>query len=684
MELKAIKGVGEKTQQLLEKLDIHSVEDLLSYYPRSYDIYEPPVLVRDITRPGTYAIFAEVASDVSVVNKGRLKLIRVLVKDYEGKGLELVFYNMLYLKSQLKRGYRMVFRGRVVHKMGKLSMEQPAMYHYGEYEEKISSMQPIYRLTAGLSNNLLTKSVRFAMELVDLCHEYMPFSIRNRYQLMDYSLAMECIHFPKNKEDYIAARYRLVFDEFFFFILALRQMKQENSVATNDFHIRHHEEVDLLLKHLPYELTGAQKKAYEALMADLTSKKMMNRLIQGDVGSGKTIVAFLALIETALSGYQGAMMVPTEVLAKQQYKNLVELLEANHLPISVGLLIGSTTTKEKKVIYEQLKKGEISLVIGTSALIQEKVEYENLALVITDEQHRFGVNQRKLLSDKGTLPNICVMSATPIPRTLAVIFYGDLDLTVMDELPKTRLPIKNCVVDSSFRPNAYRFMRKQVEEGRQVYIICPMVEESDVESSQELENVEEYSKKMQEVFPEYTIGMLHGKMKAKEKNAVMEAFALGKISILVSTTVIEVGVDVPNATVMMIENAERFGLAQLHQLRGRVGRGAHQSYCIFMSDSKDEHTKSRLEVMNSSNDGFYIASEDLKTRGPGDLFGLRQSGDFDFGLGDIYQDATELALVSQCVEAYEAEELSVTEAERQVIGQKVDLYTRKCLNKLNI
>ena len=392
-----------------------------------------------------------------------------------------------------------------------------------------------------------------------------------------------------------------------------------------------------IIEELPYRLTGAQMNTWHEIERDLAGKALMSRLVQGDVGSGKTIIAFLAMILAGENGFQSALMVPTEVLARQHYESFQKLTEEHGLSIKAVLLTGSNTAKEKRERYEQIRQGEASVIIGTHALIQEAVEYKCLGLVITDEQHRFGVKQREALAAKGNPPNVLVMSATPIPRTLAIILYGDLDISVIDELPARRLPVKNCVVDSSYRPKAYSFIERQVKEGRQAYVICPMVEESE---GLDAENVTDYTKKLRSALPgEIRVEYLHGKMKAKEKNRIMEEFARGEIQVLVSTTVVEVGVNVPNATVMMVENAERFGLAQLHQLRGRVGRGEHQSYCIFIQGNKEETTSKRLEILNKSNDGFYIAGEDLKLRGPGDLFGIRQSGSMEFRIGDIYNDA---------------------------------------------
>lgn len=466
--------------------------------------------------------------------------------------------------------------------------------------------------------------------------------------MAEYNYAIRQIHFPKDKEAFYHARERLVFEEFLIFILALRRMKETNEKTKNTFSFPNHELVDNLIQRLPYELTNAQKKVWHEIQSDMCGERVMSRLVQGDVGSGKTIIALLGLVLAGINGYQGAMMAPTEVLAKQHYASITELFEEYDIPLNVELLTGSMTAKEKRESYERIASGEADIIVGTHALIQDKVEYKNLALVVTDEQHRFGVKQREKLAEKGQTPHILVMSATPIPRTLAIILYGDLDISVIDELPANRLPIKNCVVDTSYRNTAYTFIKKQVAEGRQCYVICPMVEESEF---LEAENVIDYARMLQgELGNGIKVGHLHGKMKQAEKDAIMEQFGKNEIQVLVSTTVIEVGINVPNATVMMVENAERFGLAQLHQLRGRVGRGKHQSYCIFMSASKTNDTKERLSILNKSNDGFYIASEDLKLRGPGDLFGIRQSGVLDFKMADVFQDAKILQRASEAAQ----------------------------------
>ena len=634
--LRTLKGVGEKTEKLLHKAGIADVEGLLRYYPRNYDVYEMPENIADLEEGTVKAVSAAVSSGVYMNTAGRLKVITVTVSDKSGR-LNVVWFNAPYLRSMLKKGSVFVFRGRVVRKNGKLELEHPEIITPAAYEEVLHNMQPVYRLTAGLTNKALAKLVRQTLEDRSLQTEYLPDEIRERYQLADINFALRAIHFPGNMEELLTARKRLVFDEFLFFILSVQLLKEKTEEAENHFPMKMTWTTEEVIERLPYNLTRAQMNTWHEIERDLAGRSMMSRLVQGDVGSGKTIIAFLAMILAGENGYQSALMVPTEVLARQHYEAFVSLKEEQGLSIRAVLLTGSSTAKEKREIYEEIRSGSADVIIGTHALIQEKVEYKNLGLVITDEQHRFGVKQREALTTRGNPPNVLVMSATPIPRTLAIILYGDLDISVIDELPAKRLPIKNCVVDTSYRPKAYSFIEKQVREGRQAYIICPMVEESE---GLEAENVTDYIKKVRSsLSQDIRVEYLHGKMKAKDKNRIMEEFAAGEIQVLVSTTVVEVGVNVPNATVMMVENAERFGLAQLHQLRGRVGRGEYQSYCIFIQGNKEETTSRRLEILNKSNDGFYIAGEDLKLRGPGDLFGIRQSGLMEFRIGDIFNDA---------------------------------------------
>lgn len=644
--LRTLKGVGEKTEKLFQKVGIYDTDDLLHYYPRNYDEYETPVDIAELKEGTVQAVSAAVCSGVYVNSVRGRQIISVNIADQSGK-FPVVWFNLPYLKKTLRKGSWFVFRGRIVRKQGKLEMEHPEIFTPSAYEEILHNLQPIYGLTAGLSNKTVVKMVTQLLEDLPMQSEYLPEELRERYGLADVNYALKTIHFPKNKEELLVSRKRLVFDEFLLFILSVRRMKEKAEETPNCFPVKETWLTEEVIERLPYSLTNAQLNAWHEIERDLAGRTMMSRLVQGDVGSGKTILAFLAMFLVADNGYQAALMAPTEVLARQHYEGFLKLMEEQGLSFPTILLTGSDTAKEKRIAYERIASGEASIIIGTHALIQEKVEYANLALVITDEQHRFGVKQREALTTRGNPPNVLVMSATPIPRTLAIILYGDLDISVIDELPAKRFPIKNCVVNTSYRPKAYSFIEKQVREGRQAYVICPMVEESE---EMEAENVLDYTQKLKENLPsDIRIEYLHGKMKPKEKNRVMESFAAGEIQVLVSTTVVEVGVNVPNATVMMVENAERFGLAQLHQLRGRVGRGEYQSYCIFIQGNQDQISK-RLEILNKSNDGFYIAGEDLKLRGPGDLFGIRQSGDMEFRIGDIYNDSTILKEASEAAE----------------------------------
>ena len=655
--VREIKGIGEKTEMLFQKMGVYTAGDLLRYYPRTYDIYEAPVPVSELEEGTVAAVEGCVFGSVQVSPNRKLQTVSALIRDLTGT-LKVLWFRMPFLRNTLRSGSRIIVRGRVVNKRGGLVMEHPEIFQPVEkYQEKLNTMQPVYPLTAGLSNLTVMKAVREALEHIHLQRETIPESIRQRYHLCEYNYALRGIHFPADKTMYMYARKRLVFEEFLEFLLAIRQMKEEKETRVNGCRMEKKQEVDDFLSQLQFELTNAQKKVWKEIRKDMQGDYTMSRLVQGDVGSGKTIVAVLALLEAACNGYQGAMMAPTEVLARQHYQSVCEMFEKYGIPFRTELLTGSMKAKERREAYERIETGESQIIIGTHALIQEKVNYRNLGLVITDEQHRFGVRQREALAKKGNMPHILVMSATPIPRTLAIIIYGDLDLSVIDELPKDRLPIKNCVVDTGYRETAYRFMKKQVEEGRQCYVICPMVEESE---AMEAENVIDYSTMLSErMGPEVTVGYLHGKMKQTQKDEIMEKFAQNQIQILVSTTVVEVGINVPNATVMMVENAERFGLAQLHQLRGRVGRGAFQSYCIFMTASRAKETKKRLDILNHSNDGFYIAGEDLKLRGPGDLFGIRQSGLMEFKLGDIFQDAGILQMAAEAASSEEIREFPV-------------------------
>lgn len=678
--IETLKGIGEKTAKLFEKVGIRTIDDLLHYYPKGYDTYREPKAIGELSEDETGAVEGFLKSGATGVHINGLSIVQATISDMTGK-LRLVWYHMPYLKNTLRPDSHFIFRGRVIRKKNGLTMEQPQMFKPEAYEELLSSMRPVYAQTKGLGNKTITSAVEQALAIRTLERDYLPASLRLSNELAEYNFAIEHIHFPANEEDLRFARKRLVYDEFFFFLLAVRHLKEKRQNIRSPFHVEKQEECRRLLKDLPYRLTNAQLRTLEEVLGDLKSGSVMNRLIQGDVGSGKTIIAVLALLAVCENGYQGALMVPTEVLARQHYESVAELFAAHEVEKEVVLITGSMTAKEKRLAYEKVASHEADIIIGTHALIQEKVVYDNLALVITDEQHRFGVAQREMFGSKGQLPHVLVMSATPIPRTLAIILYGDLDISVIDELPANRLPIKNCVVDKSYRPRAYRFIENEVKNGRQAYVICPMVEESEMI---EAENVLDYTKILRENLPGIRVEYLHGKMKGKEKNKIMEEFAAGNIQVLVSTTVIEVGVNVPNATVMMIENAERFGLAQLHQLRGRVGRGDKQSYCIMVNASGNKEKNRRLEVLNKSNDGFYIASEDLKLRGPGDLFGIRQSGDLEFQLADIYTDAVTLKKVSEDVNRLLARDENLEEEENRELRKRLDRFMEEKYEKLNL
>ena len=645
MKITALKGVGDKTAELFHKLNIDTAEELVRYYPRDYEFFDAPTELEEAVLDEMASISGQIHGNIATRHIRGLSITNFDVDCVGGGVLHMTYFNMPYLKNSLKKDSQYIFRGILRKKGSRYVMEQAKMYKPEEYGKMVERMLPRYSTTKGLSNNTVAKTMRQAIGVVNLSEDYLPGKIREDNDFYTYEESIRQIHFPENRDALIKARERLVFDEFLLFILMIRKMRDANRELPNGCPMIAVAETARLIEALPYRLTSAQHKVWEQIQGDLSSEHTMNRLIQGDVGSGKTILAFLALLMCAANGYQGALMAPTEVLASQHYETLLKMKKQYNLPICPVLLTGSTSAKERRDIYEQIKSGEANIILGTHALIQDKVVYHNLGLVITDEQHRFGVRQRESLAQKGNAVHVLVMSATPIPRTLAIILYGDLHISVLDELPANRLPIKNCVVNTSYRETAYRFIEKEVAEGRQAYVICPMVEEGE---SDELENVVSYTAKLREkLSPSVQIASLHGKMKAAEKNRIMEAFASRQIDVLVSTTVIEVGINVPNATVMMVENAERFGLAQLHQLRGRVGRGDAQSYCIFMSSSQRPETMSRLKILNESNDGFYIASQDLKLRGPGDLFGIRQSGDLRFVLADIFQDANVLQMASE-------------------------------------
>lgn len=680
MRILEVKGIGEKTEKLFQKLGVYTTDDLIEFYPRNYDMYQAPIKVCELDNQSVAAFHCVIVTTPVIRQVRKLSILILNVKDEDGENITVKWYNMPFLKNKFRIGQHYVFRGKVSknnfygkdRNNGKITLEQPEIYLPEEYAGKQGALSPIYRLTEGLSNKIVTKSVKQVIENEFAGYEFLAEEILEKYHLMGYQTAILKIHFPETEEEMQKARRRLAFNEFFLFLMALHRFKEEEGVALNEYPVDDFKRTDAFLESLPYELTGAQKKVIAQMRNDFSGKRPMNRLIQGDVGSGKTIVALTGLLDIAFQGYQGALMAPTEVLAVQHYENISKMLEENNISLRVELLTGSMKAKEKRQAYERIELGISDIIIGTHAIIQDAVRYYNLALVITDEQHRFGVKQREKLSDKGLYPHIMVMSATPIPRTLAIILYGDLDVSVIDELPVGRQPVKNCVVGREYRPNAYRFLAEQVHQGHQCYVICPMIEENE---NLESADVISYAEILRENLPDdIRVEYLHGKMPPGRKNEIMECFAVNEIQVLVSTTVIEVGVNVPNATVMMVENAERFGLASLHQLRGRVGRGKAQSYCIFISTSDKAETKKRLEILNKSNDGFEIADWDLRLRGPGDFFGIRQSGDMDFKIADIYSDAKTLQEAAEAAGFAEQNKYLLDAGRMQMLENKLEKY----------
>ncbi len=677
-----LKGIGDKTAQLLAKLGIRTVEDLIRYYPVRFIPYVEAVSIDKVQEERSCAVRASLSAVPRTVRAGSLKITNGRVEDISGR-LAVVWYNSPFIASGLHTDQEYVFSGRVSRrKNGTLVMEHPLIYTCEQYSKLEGSLRPVYPLTKGLLQKTIEKAMRQALEVYSFSEDWMPVDIRERYGLWEYERAVRMMHFPDSEEAAVQARRRVTFDEFFKFLYNIRRIKENEDGVVSRFALNDGGSYDEYCALLPYELTDAQKHAVQDAYHDMCSGRVMNRLIQGDVGSGKTAVALAAMYLCYRNGFQSALMVPTEVLAVQHYEKVMALFaHASHRP-RVILVTGSMTAAQKRSAYAAIAAHEADMIIGTHALIQEAVEYDRLALVITDEQHRFGVNQRRMLAGKSYDPHIMVMSATPIPRTLAVILYGDLDISVIDTKPAGRLPIKNAVIRPRQRGQAYRTILNEIEAGHQAYVICPMVEESEV---MDAENVTDYAKKLKSVFPDnIMIQCLNGRMKQAEKDRIMASMAAGETDVLVSTTVIEVGVDIPNATVMMIENAERFGLAALHQLRGRVGRGDAQSYCIFVRTSDSDSARKRLCVIESSNDGFYIANEDLKLRGPGEILGESQSGQMHFEIADIYADADMLRAASQACEYVRSSDFRPDEEEIVRMRAEMDRYKAAVMDRMNL
>ncbi len=640
-----IKGIGEQRAKSLEKLRIFTLRDLISYFPRDYEDRRTFRKIRDL-EPGETACVTAMAAASPTLNRVRkgMELVKVRAVDETG-ALDVTFFNQTYMRDHIRAGEHYTFFGKAEVQGSRRTMVNPLVERENS-RTMTGRIMPVYPLTAGISQLTMTRSVEQGLAACrDLLPDPLPDEVRRDHQLCHTGYAYDQIHFPDDENTLAIARRRLAFEELFLLAIGMqvlsRRREELSCVPLRDL------DLTAFYGSLPFSLTGAQQRAVDEILADLASGRPMNRLVQGDVGSGKTMVAAAAMVCAARSGRQTALMAPTEILAEQHYKGLAPLLEG--LGIPCALLTGAARAKERRAVQEGLESGRLQAVIGTHALISPDVTYRDLGLVVTDEQHRFGVGQRSALSAKGERPHLLVMSATPIPRTLALMIYGDLDVSVIDELPPGRQRIDTFAVTGAYRPRIYKFLAREIAAGRQAYMICSMVEEN---GADDRKAVTEYARVLQEqVFPQLRVACVHGRMKGREKEAVMAAFAGGEADILVSTTVVEVGVDVPNATVMVIEDADRFGLSQLHQLRGRVGRGKHKSYCVLITDNRSEETLARMRVMAQTGDGFRIAEEDLRLRGPGDFFGRRQHGLPALKVADLSWD---MALLKEAQQAARA------------------------------
>lgn len=663
-----LKGVGESRARLLHKLNIYNIYDMVYHFPRDYEDRSSKKKIYQLQDGESCTFEGIVFSKVQEmrIRKG-LIIYKVVIKDDTGS-ITATWFNQKYIKNTITVGKQYLFYGKVNQKYGKLEVLDP-IFEDADTQVKRHTCQiiPIYPSTSSLSQKVIQSIVRNALDEIDAkLEEILPLYIRERFNLAEINYAIQSIHFPKTVESFEFARKRLVFEELLVLQLGLLKIKKSFHSEDKGICFKKMPQLKELIDSLPFKLTNAQEKVLDEILNDMKGPKPMSRLVQGDVGSGKTIVAVLALFNAVLNGYQGALMAPTEILAEQHYISLKSLLETFN--IKTGLLVGSLSSKQKEVMLDDIKNGRIDIVIGTHAVIEDKVAFDKLGVVITDEQHRFGVRQRSALSQKGFNPDVVVMTATPIPRTLALILYGDLDISIINELPPGRKKIETYAVNNSMRDRINTFIKKEIDSGRQAYIVCPLIEDSEVISAK---SVTEHYEYLQNDFKDYKIGYLHGKMKPKEKEEIMKDFRDKKVDILVSTTVIEVGVNVPNASIMVIENSERFGLAQLHQLRGRVGRGEHQSYCILFFESGSKVTRERMKVMTKTNDGFIIAEKDLEIRGPGEFFGTRQHGLPDLKIANLFKDIDVLKQVQElCIEILNNDN-SLTKPEHQVIKKRV-------------
>ncbi len=689
-DLTKIKGIGPKLEKYFNALGIENAKDLLYYFPRDYEAYEDIIDIIKLEVGKVQTINAVVVTKPSLFRRGRVSITSCVLDDGTGR-IRAYWFNIPFINKTLTVGKSFVFRGRVNRVRDGYALSQCKIFKKDAYESLKGSLSPVYSITKGLSNNTIKKTVKELLEddrlNKDIVIEYLPDDIIKERELCDLSYAFKHIHYPIDMDDMLKARKRLVYDEFFIFSIAMQREKEKNKVkGREEYKAVDEKELNSVVKELPYKLTTGQIEVIKEIVSDFRSGNKMNRLLEGDVGSGKTIIAILISYLVAKLKIQTAFMAPTEVLAEQHFENILKLGFAKAFDgnekyhegeVVVALLTGNTKAKDRKIILEALEKGDIDILIGTHALFSKDVIYKDLGFIIIDEQHRFGVGQRKALEEKSHNANVLVMSATPIPRTLAMLYYADMEISRLTDKPLNRLPIKNYVADVKEREKSYRSMKKQIDLGHQAYVICAAIEKSDDEdvgSFANYQNVYDYADILKKFYGDsIKIGILHGKMKNSEKYEVMQKFKKGEYQILVSTTVVEVGVDVPNATYIMVEDAESFGLAELHQLRGRVGRGDAQSFALFVDTNPTDKSKERLKVLASSNDGFYIAEEDLRLRGPGDIFGVKQSGDMDFRLADMYTDIGLFRAASVDAKEYLDKKIDMTEAVKERLDQYVKM-----------